>query len=415
MTLRRAATAAAAGGALLLAAGCSSSSFGSNKTESQDSGGKQSLTVMIGSSGDNETDAVKKATAAWAHKTGNTVKVVAAQNLDQQLGQALAGGKPPDVFYVGSGVFANYAKGGSLYAYGDQLPDRDDFSPSLRTAFTYGKKFTCAPKDSSTLALAVNTALWKKAGLTPADYPKTWDDLEKVARKLTTKKVAGLVVDSSYNELGPFLKQSGGWITDPGQTAVTADSAANVRALTFVKKMLSEGTLKYPKQVDTGWGGEALGTRKAAMTIEGNWLTGAMASDYPSVGYKVVPLPQGPAGKGTLSFSTCWGIANKSAHHKAAVSLVESLTTVDQQLSFSDAIGVLPSRDSAISAFRAKHPGSAAFADGTAYAQGPVTVPGFTKVLTQFDSELSQLATSDPKKVLTDLQTNGDQVLKNGG
>jgi multiple sugar transport system substrate-binding protein len=285
----------------------------------------------------------------------------------------------------------------------------------LRTAFTYNKKFVCAPKDSSTLALAVNTTLWKKAGLTPADYPKTWDDLEKVAKKLTTKKVTGLVVDSSYNELGAFLKQSGGWITNPAQTAVTADSAANLKALTFVKKMLGEGVLKFPKQVDTGWGGEALGTQKAAMTIEGNWLTGSMTADYPSVGYQVVPLPQGPAGKGTLSFSTCWGIANKSAHHKAAVSLVESLTTVDQQLSFSDAIGVLPSRDSAVAAFRKQHPGSAAFADGTAYAQGPVTVPGFSKVLAQFDSDLSQLGSSDPKKVLSDLQTNGDQELKNGG
>ncbi|MFF7158414.1 extracellular solute-binding protein [Streptomyces sp. NPDC008139] len=410
MTVRRAATATAVCGVFLVA-GCSSN-FGSDSSGKQDSGGKQSLTVMIGSSGDNETNAVKQAATAWAKKTGNTVSVIAAQNLDQQLGQALAGGKPPDVFYVGSSVFANYAKGNSLYAYGDQLSDKDDFNSALRASFTYDNKFVCAPKDSSTLALAVNTAMWKDAGLTDADYPKTWDDLEKVAKKLTTKKTTGLVVNASYNQLGPFMKQAGGWVTNADQSKVTADSPANVEALTYVKKLLNDGVMKFPKQVDTGWGGEALGTQKAAMTIEGNWLTGAMTADYPKVGYKVVPLPEGPKGKGTLSFSNCWGVANKSAHHDAAVDLVKAFTTVDQQLSFADAIGVLPSRDSALATFKEKHPASVAFADGTAYAQGPVTVPGFTKVLAQFDTDLSGLATGDPKKILSSLQTNGDQVLK---
>ncbi|WP_127358798.1 sugar ABC transporter substrate-binding protein [Actinacidiphila soli] len=412
MTVRRAATASAMCGAFLLA-GCSSN-FGSNSSAQQDTKGKQSLTVMIGSSGDAETNAVKAAASAWAKQTGNTVTVVPAQNLDQQLGQALAGGKPPDIFYVGSSVFANYAKGNSLYAYGDQLSYKNDFSASLRNSFSYGNKFVCAPKDSSTLALAINTTMWKKAGLTEADYPKTWNDLEKVARKLTTKNVSGLVVDSSYNELGGFLKQSGGWITNTDQTKVTADSAANVNALTYVKKLLTEGALKFPKQVDAGWGGEALGTQKAAMTIEGNWLTGAMSTDYPSVGYKVVPLPKGPAGQGTLSFSTCWGIANKSAHHAADVSLVKAFTTAQQQLAFADAFGVLPSRDSALTTYKQKHPQDKVFADGTAYAQGPVTIPGFTKALTQFDSDLAGLATADPKKILSDLQTNGEQILKGG-
>lgn len=411
MTVRRAATAAVCG--VFLLAGCSSG-FGSDSSAKQESTGKQHLTVMIGSSGDAETDAVKAAASAWEKKTGNTVTVTPAQNIDQQLGQALAGGKPPDVFYVGSSVFANYAMGNSLYAYGDKLPSKADFSPALRESFSYNGKFVCAPKDSSTLALAINTDMWKKAGLTEADYPTSWDDLEKTATKLTTGKVSGLVVDSSYNELGAFMRQAGGWVTNADQTKVTADSAANLKALTYVKKLLKAGVLKFPKQVDAGWGGEALGTGKAAMTIEGNWLTGAMSTDYPKVGYKVVPLPQGPAGKGTLSFSTCWGIANKSAHHAAALSLVEAFTAAEQQVTFAKAYGVLPSRTSALATFEKQAPQDKVFADGTTFAQGPVTLPGFAKVLTQFDSDLAGLATADPKKLLSDLQRNGEQVLEGG-
>ena len=58
------------------------------------------------------------------------------------------------------------------------------------------------------------------------------------------------------------------------------------------------------------------------MTIEGNWIAGAMTHDYPNVKYKVVPLPAGPAGKGTLQFTTCWGIAAASKNKAAAMQLV---------------------------------------------------------------------------------------------
>jgi multiple sugar transport system substrate-binding protein len=409
MKASRAATATLIVGAFLLA-GCSSN-FGSDSSGKQTSGGKQHLTVMIGSSGDAETNAVTQAAKAWAKKTGNTVTVTAAQNLEQQLGQALAGGNPPDVFYVGSDVFANYAKGNSLYAYGDQLSYKNDFSPTLVKSFSYNGKFVCAPKDSSTLALAINTSMWSKAGLTAADYPKTWADLEKDAKKLTKGKVTGLVVDGSYNELGVFLKQAGGWLVNSDQTKVTGDTPANVTGLTFVKKLLGEGVLKFPKQVDAGWGGEALGTQKAAMTIEGNWLSGAMTTDYPKVPYKVIDLPQGPAGKGTLSFSTCWGIANKSAHHAAAVSLVKAFTTDAQQVKFAGAYGVMPSRTSAMATYKAKFPQFSAWADGTAFAQGPVTIAGFSNVLTQLDSEIGSLSSTDPKKILSDFQKNGDAAL----
>ncbi|MEU5546449.1 extracellular solute-binding protein [Streptomyces sioyaensis] len=399
--------------ALLTATGCSSS-FGNGEETTQDSSAEQHLTVLIATSGDAETHAVKEAAAAYAKKSGNTVTVEVAKDINQQLAQSFAGHKPPDVFYVNSDQFANYAKGGSLYAYGDHVKDANDFSPQLRASFTYDRKLVCLPKDTSTLALAVNTELWKKAGLTKKDYPTTWDELKKVAGKLTGGGVTGLVTSDEYQRLGVFMKQAGGWITDARQTKMTADSSHNAEALTFVRSLLRSGSLKYAKQVDTSWGGEALGKGKAAMTIEGNWLAGAMKLDYPDVPYKVVPLPAGPAGKGTLAFSTCWGVAAGSSHRSAAVDLVKYLTSSERQLKFADAFGVMPSRTSALSEYGKRVPDAKAWVDAGAYAQGPVTLAGFDKVLTQFNTNLQSLRTSDPKKILAGLQRNGGQALAKG-
>jgi len=399
--------------ALLAATGCSSS-FDSNKKTAQDSGSKQHLSVLIASSGDAETKAVKEAAAAYEKQSGNTVTVDVAKDINQQLAQSFAGHKPPDAFYVNSDQFANYAKGGSLYAYGDQVKDADDFSQQLRTSFTYDGKLVCLPKDTSTLALAINTDLWKKAGLTAKDYPTTWARLKKVAARLTSGKVTGLVVNGEYARLGVFMKEAGGWITNADQTKMTADSTQNTEALTYAQSLLKSGSMKFAKQVDTNWGGEALGTGKAAMTIEGNWLTGGMTADYPNVKYKAVPLPAGPSGKGTLAFSQCWGVAQDSAHRAAAVDLVEYLTTSAQQVKNAAAFGVMPSRTSAQAEYAKQNPSAKAWVDANAYAQGPVTIAGFDKVLTQFNTDLAALATTDPKKILAGLQSNGEQALAKG-
>ncbi|MFH8381506.1 extracellular solute-binding protein [Kitasatospora sp. NPDC018058] len=408
-----AAAAVCAAVALGAVTGCSSSGGFGDSTATQDSGGNQSLTLLIATSGEAETAAVKAATAAWAGKTGNTVTVQIASDINQQLGQAFAGGNPPDLFYVNSDQFANYAKGGSLYAYGDRIPDAADFSPQLRQAFSYNGKLTCLPKDSSTLGLAINTAMWQRAGLTEADYPTTWPQLADDAGKLTKNGVTGLVTAPDYQRLGALMKEAGGWVTNPEQTAMTADSPANKQALEYVQTMLKAGSAKYVSEVDAGWGGEALGKGKAAMTIEGNWLKGAMAKDYPDVQYKVLPLPAGPAGQGTLAFSNCWGIAAKSRHQAAGVDLVKHLTAADQQLEFAKAFGVMPSRTSALATYAEKYPESKAWVDGIAHSQPPVTIPGFTKVLTQFNTDLQSLRTGDPATILAALQRNGEQAIKN--
>jgi multiple sugar transport system substrate-binding protein len=413
MVNRTAAAALVTCAALMAATGCSSS-FDSNKKTAQDSSSKQHLTVLIASSGDAETKAVKEAAAAYEKQSGNTVTVDVAKDINQQLAQSFAGHKPPDAFYVNSDQFANYAKGGSLYAYGDQVKDADDFSQQLRASFTYDGKLVCLPKDTSTLALAINTDLWKKSGLTAKDYPTTWAQLKKVAAKLTSGKVTGLVVNGEYARLGVFMKEAGGWITNADQTKMTADNPQNTKALEYVQSLLKSGSLKFAKQVDTNWGGEALGTGKAAMTIEGNWLTGGMTADYPNVKYKAVPLPAGPSGKGTLAFSQCWGVAQDSAHRAAAVDLVKYLTTSAQQVKNAAAFGVMPSRTSAQAEYAKQNPSAKAWVDANAYAQGPVTIAGFDKVLTQFNTDLAALATTDPRKILTDLQSNGEQALAKG-
>jgi len=372
--------------------------------------GPASLRVLIASSGDAETAAVTDAADAWAEETGNEVEVIVATDITQELTQGFAGGEPPDLFYVDAGAFADYAVNGNLFPY--ELEDNDDFYEPLRETFTLDGTQYCAPKDFSTLALQINNASWEAAGLTDADIPTTWEELQTVADTLTTPEQAGLVIGTGRDRAGAFLVQNGGFWVDGAEGTITATEETNAEALTYVQGLLASGSAVLPPDVDSGWGGEAFGTERAAMTMEGNWIRGAMSNDYPDVEYTVAELPEGPAGKGTLQFTQCWGIAAESPNQAAAVDLVAFLTAPDQQIANAEAFGVMPSRQSAQEDYVAAFPDDAPFIAGGEYGQGPVTLPGLAPALADLDSQLEQLGNTEPATILESFQTNAESALQ---
>jgi len=384
------------------------------------------LNFMIASSGTAETNADRAAAAAWGKQTGNKVNVINSSNLTLQLTEGFAGGSPPDVFYGETPLFESMAKQGQLLDSGNLIATPSSFFPSLVDAYTYNHTFYCVPKDSSTLAIEINTADWKAAGLTNANLPTTWAKLAYDAKVLTKGKTTGLVISDTLDRLGAFFAEAGGSYMNASRTGFTFDSPQNLEALTYLAGLAKAGYLKFPEQVDATWGGEALGDGSAAMTVEGNWIIGAMQSTYPKVSYEVVPMPAGPTGKhGTLVFTNCWGIAASSKYTAADVSFVKYLASPAQQLRFANAFGVMPSRPSVATQWAAEHttpvasgptgtPNVSPFVQGDAYAMPQVATIGFPTVQNAFDSAILGLAngSSKPKQMLSELQSNAEALLQ---
>lgn len=388
--------AVAAGLAVSLVA-CSPGGDGGS-TEGQD------LTILIGSSGDAETTAVQAAADAWAEETGNTVEVIAASDLVQQLGQGFSGNNPPDLFYMPWDQFQTYAAQGFLEPYAEDLANAGDFLPALREQFSYDGQFYCAPKDFSTLGLQINTDAWTAAGLTDADVPTDWDQLATVAAALTTPEQVGLSMGREYTRVGVFMDQAGGTIVDGDMIA--ADSPENAEGLAYLQGLIADGSLKFPQELEAGWGGEAFGLGKAAMVIEGPWINGAMRNDFPDRQFISVELPAGPGGPSTFAFSNCWGVPVGSETRDATIDLIEFLTSDEQQLAFADAFGVIPSTESGSAAYADQFPENAAFVAGVSSAVSPVAFQGAAAAIADFNTQLEQIGTADPSSLLATLQAN---------
>ncbi len=211
--------------------------------------------------------------------------------------------------------------------------------------------------------------------MTDEDIPTTWDELAQVSQTLTTGDQTGLVYTGEADRVGAFMVQAGGWFTDEEQTEATANTPENEEALTYLQENLTAGNFKHAADVEAGWGGEAFGTGKGAMTVEGPWIVGALEADYPDVPWVAAELPEGPAGKGTLTFSNCWGIA-ADGDTEGAVELVEHFTSPEEQQAFTEAFGVNPSRVSLEEWNAEAQPEKEAFNVGVDYAKAPPSLPG---------------------------------------
>lgn len=387
---------------------------GSGFTESAEEGGEAEATdapvsVLIGSSGDAETEAVNAAVDAWAEESGVEASVIVASDLTQQLSQGFASGEPADVFYLSTDAFAGYAANGSLEPYGEDLENKDDYYQGLREAFTYEDELYCAPKDFSTLGLIINKGMWEEAGLTEEDIPTTWDELAAVAEQLTTEETVGLGFSPEFQRLGVFTAQAGGGLVTDGEA--TVNSPENVEGLNFAKQMMNDGVAAYSSELGAGWGGEAFGKGLAAMVIEGNWIAGAMTNDFPDVEYQVAELPEGPGGPGTLQFTNCWGIAADSDNIEGARQLVEHLTSPESQLEFAEAFGVMPSLESVAGEWAEQYPDLAPFIAGGEYAQNLPAQQGAADVLAELNSQLESLKTAEPEQILESVQPLMESVL----
>jgi multiple sugar transport system substrate-binding protein len=208
------------------------------------------------------------------------------------------------------------------------------------------------------------------------------------------------------------MLQAGGWLVSKDGKTATVNSKANVTAFNFVKSMIKAGSMKLTNQIGAGWGGEGFGKKECAMTIEGNWIAGAMTHDYPTVPYKAVELPAGPAGTGTLQYDGGWGLAAASKNKADAMSLISYLTQTKVEMGNAKAFGVMPSVRADAAEWKKLYPQFAAFLAGADYSRSIPTVPDIGTVLGDFNQQLQGLPQSDPKTILSRVNGELQSILK---
>ena len=383
-------------------AACSSKS----KDEATEEG---KMALIVPDAGEAAAEALSKAVEAFTKETKVEVDIKPVSDVSQELARGITAEPSIDVVVLNPAQLSSYA--GALHSWDKGAAAVKDANPALLTSATRQGKIAAAPRDVSTLALYVNTSLWSAAGLSESDYPTTWEQLDQVAAKLTSGGVVGLTLDASYARVGAFLIQGGGGLTSADGTKATASSEGSVAGLTQVKTLLSSGSAGWGADLPAGSAADAFGQGQAAMVIETEALAKTLADTYSGISYKVVELPAGSGGKGTLQFPTFYGVVEASKHKADAIKLVEYLTAAERQVTLATAAGTVPASKSAGETWKGKHADQAAFLAGVEYSQAVPSASGVSDIVATFDNELPGLAGGDPAGILNSAQVNLQAIL----
>lgn len=340
-----------------------------------------------------------------------------APDYDTRLQTSLAGGSPPDVFYIDSLRLPDLVEAGAVEPGEGRIENPDDFYESLRGAFTYDGTFYCPPKDFSTLGLQYNMDLFDAAGL---DYPSedwTWDDLRNAAEQLTNEDegVYGMSLSADFARWIAFLYQGGGEVADEEFTEMRINSPEAQEALDFYVNLVLDGYAAQPADLDSGWPGEAFGKQSAAMVIEGNWIVPFLEDQFPDVNYGIAQLPAGPGGEATMAFTVCYGVPSGISEERkeAAFEVVNYLTGPEGMEAWTDLGLAMPTRESLRDQWLEQFPDLQPFLDGADHARAWQFVPGFNDVVDTINNGLQQAfaGSMTTEQVLQEAEQVGAEVL----
>jgi ABC-type sugar transport system, periplasmic component len=211
-----------------------------------------------------------------------------------KLPTAFASGDGPDIYMISPGDFMKFAKSGLMADLNPYFPEgaKEDFLPASLDAVTVDGKVMALPFELELLGLYYNQDMLSNAGV---EVPKTWDELYTAAKKLTTDKVAGLILPPDkgpyFNFIWyPFLWQQGGNVLNAEGTESTFNSPETAKALDFWGRFFREGI--SPTKLQQGpWEIDHLGKKTAAMQIVGTWAINRAEEVFGDVPINVAPLP----------------------------------------------------------------------------------------------------------------------------
>jgi ABC-type glycerol-3-phosphate transport system substrate-binding protein len=241
------------------------------------------------------------------------VDILPISNIDQKTMMATSAGIPPDLAGLFGPNVPQYVDDNAVMPLDEYCRKagikEEDYIPAYWNIGAYNGKLYSLPTTPASTALHYNIDLLKNAGLDPNKPPKTIEELDAYADKITTKKDGRI-------DISGFMPSEPGWwnwawgaffggrLWD-GKSKITADSPEYIRAF----KWIASYSKKYgPGELQTfrsGFGNfsspqNAFMSNKVAMEIQGVWMYNFISQFAPDLKWAAAPFPH-PADRPDLA------------------------------------------------------------------------------------------------------------------
>ncbi|MCJ1715770.1 sugar ABC transporter substrate-binding protein [Curtobacterium sp. VKM Ac-2922] len=336
-----------------------------------------------------------------------TINHVAGAGLIAKVLQQASSKTLPDVLMLDNPDVQQIASSGALSDLGDYKLDASGDVPGVKAANTYkGKLYGLQPATNS-IALYYNKKMLSDAGITP---PKTWDELQAAAKKLTSGSTYGFAMSNinTYEGTWQFLPMF--WSN--GGNEKNIDTTKATQALEFVKSLQDDGSMS---KSSINWAQADVNNQflagKAAMMINGPWQL-PLLNAKKSLQFDSVPIPT-RTGSETVAPLGGEAFTVPQTGNKDTMALagkfVGCLNTVKMQKVIAGVTGNVPTNIEAGAAWATDHPQVASFVTTVKTARartgelGPDWPKAATKIYTAV--QLALTGKADPADALKQAQS----------
>jgi multiple sugar transport system substrate-binding protein len=276
-----------------------------------------------------------------------TIRNIPFSQFNQEVTTAIAAGATPDLMIVDNPDNARYASAGALADLTEKVKawgQEDQFLSGPWNSTIYNGRNYGIPLGSNTVVLWINTDMAKTAGLGINNPPKTWDEYEMWAGKMTDKAngIYGTAMLAKRDETGTFLFLP--WILQNGGAIDRLDSPESIEALAFWRRLIDKGYA--PKSaINDGFAEiyQQFTIGKAAMMISGTWNLSTIAKDAPNLHWMVATLPYTKQPASSLGGEN-WTVFAASKQQDGAWEFLKYVVDPAYGTKLTDCMSYIPSR-----------------------------------------------------------------------
>ncbi|MBW4658356.1 MAG: ABC transporter substrate-binding protein [Drouetiella hepatica Uher 2000/2452] len=349
---------------------------------------------------------------------------------DQQIPKilsAVVGNAPPNMLWYAPMITGQLVELDAIRPLEDWLdrsPVKAEIDPALQEAIALEGHTWAIPFDVNNVGIFYRPSLFQAAGVT--EIPKTWDDLRRVAQKLTIpeKNQHGIVLPLGKGEWTvftwlPFMWSGGGELVaqdlQNASTQVQLDNSGAIAALQLWQDLISEGSAVL-SQPERGYELDGFLSGKVAMQITGPWTLGQLQDT--GIDYAVMPIPIGMKPATSIGGENLFIFKTTIAEEQASQVFAEYVLSESFQTEWALGTGYLPvnlkSRQSpAYQEFIAKQPVLNVFLQQAKYGRSRPIFPGYNRVSENLGRAIESvlLQKSTPEAALNTAQQRLDLAL----
>jgi multiple sugar transport system substrate-binding protein len=306
-------------------------------------------------------------------KATYTPNITSAGTNPKFLAAALSG-NPPDVFIHDGSSFSTSTNLNAFMAIDDLVKasklDPTAFFPWAWEKVQWNGHAYGLPLDTDARALYYNKALLEKAGF--AEPPKTIDELDAMAEKLTVKSGDRIDTMGFIPWIGNWFLIAWGWdwglkVWDAATNKINLNGKEMVDALTWEVGYANKYGVSSIQNFQQGFGSGAdnpFRNGTVAMELTGNWEILSLKNYVPDLQYGISPAPY-PAGRAAMTWSGGFvtGIPQGSKHPNQAWQFVYWLGAGDGASKYAIQTQHLPTNVAAAKAFADATPAQKIFVD----------------------------------------------------